>query len=157
MTYTISSTGFEKKFTRKNEHEEPYLTIKKQLCNFIWKAYISGVSSFCVNCEYGIPLWAAEIICALKQYNNIRLHIVIPFEEQTTDWGENLRDRYFAIHEKADTVVMASNQYTPNCYNLADEIMAANSDMIFIFAEKLCPLHICSYAPVNRIRWFIIK
>lgn len=37
--------------------------------------YCNGYDTFQVNCEYGIPLWTAEIITALKMYNSIFLDI----------------------------------------------------------------------------------
>ncbi len=77
MNCTIISTGFENRLTCKNEYEKPYPEMKQILRETIWKAYCSGYTDFYVNCEHGIPLWAAEIICALKLYNNIKLHIII--------------------------------------------------------------------------------
>lgn len=90
MIYTIVSTGFENDIQCKNEHEPPYLGIKKRLREAIWEAYCGGAYEFYVNCEYGVPLWAAEMICALKMYNKIKLHIVVPYEEQCRDRYEHI-------------------------------------------------------------------
>ncbi|MBQ8296479.1 MAG: DUF1273 family protein [Ruminococcus sp.] len=151
MTYTITSTGSETNLNCRNEHEEPYRSIKKTLLRTIWTAYRSGADSFCVNCEYGIPLWAAEAICALKLYNYISLHIVIPFEEQCRDWSEDLRNRYYAVHEKANSVTFAEKQYSEYCYNTADEIMAQSSNEIIIFGDKKNPLYIAEFSSINHI------
>ena len=91
-----------------------------------------GYDSFYVNCEYGVPLWAAEFIIMLKKLNRIELHAVIPYEEQTTDWSEELRDRYFAVHELTDSVEMACTQYQEECYKIAEQRMIDVCDLLVI-------------------------
>ena len=39
------------------------------------------------------------------------------------------RDRYFAVHEKADTVTMISNYYTADCYEKAERYMRERGDI----------------------------
>ena len=111
-----------------NEYEPPYSKIKEQLRDTIWELYCSGYTEFYSNCEYGVPLWAAEIIIALKMYNDIKLHIAMPHEEQATRWAEEYRDRFFTVHEKADTVKIISTHYTEDCYEKAERYMSDASD-----------------------------
>ncbi|MCH5349501.1 MAG: DUF1273 family protein [Oscillospiraceae bacterium] len=155
MIYSIMSTGYEKDFICQNEYEEPYITIKKKLRKIIWQAFTEGVDSFYVNCEQGIPLWAAEIICELKQDNNIHLHIVAPYEEQCVNWNENLRDRYYAVHQQADTVEFAEKQQSPDSYKFADEIMSKKSDKVYIFDNRTDTIANTYIAKANVI-WFNI-
>ncbi len=139
MTCAIISTGFENQLPCKNENEKPYPEIKRILRETIWGAYCNGYTDFYVNCEYGIPLWAAEIVCALKLYNTIKLHIIIPCEEQTTNWTEDQRDRYYDVHLKADSVVFADKQWKENCYHEADEMIINESDVVLILgADETC-------------------
>lgn len=135
MVCTIISSGIEFEAKKYNEFEEPIVTIKEKLRNAIWHLYCKGYNVFYLNCEYGIPLWSAEIITALKLYNDISLRLVIPYEEQTTDWYEDIRDRYFTVHEKADTIEFASSQYSEDCYELCSEIMIEQSDLLLVFGE----------------------
>ena len=79
MTCTIVSDEAELLLKCKNEHEPPYPAVKEQLRDAIWELCCKGFNKFYLNCEYGIPLWTAEIICAFKMYNDIELHIVIPY------------------------------------------------------------------------------
>ena len=111
-----------------NEYEQPYSKIKEEIRDTIWKLYCEGYTEFYSNCEYGVSLWAAETIVALKMYNDIKLHIVMPYEEQAVNWSEEFRDRYFAVHERADTVTIISNHYTEDCYELADKYMKEQVD-----------------------------
>lgn len=88
-----------------------------------------------MNCEYGMPLWAAEFIVYLKPLNNITLSVVVPFEEQAVRWTEEYRNRYFRVHEKADNVTLASTQYHPSCYREAEQMMIDESDLLIIWGK----------------------
>lgn len=120
----------------KNESEPPYPMIKAKLRELIWGLYCQGYDNFYVNCEYGIPLWVAEFITALKLYNDITLNIVVPYEEQSVKWAEEYRDRYFSVHEKADSVILASTQYHPECYRTAEKIMIDKSELLIICGKE---------------------
>ena len=57
-----------------------------------------GVMDFLVACDHGVGLYAAEIVRALRADDQtLRLHCVLPHEEQATKWTPQLRDRYFAM------------------------------------------------------------
>ena len=111
-----------------NEYEQPYSKIKDELRDTIWKLFCEGYTGFYSNCEYGVSLWAAETVIALKMYNDIKLHIVMPHEEQATQWPEEYRERFFTAHEKADTVTIISNHYTEDCYEKAERYMRERGD-----------------------------
>ena len=115
-----------------NEYEPPYSKIKEELRDTIWKLFCEGYTDFYSNCEYGVSLWAAEIVIALKMYNDIKLHIIMPYEEQATKWSEEYRDRYFAVHEKADSVELLFCRFYEDCYKDADKEMVSRSDRAVI-------------------------
>ena len=136
MICTIISDGSELDRNCRNEKEKPYPEIKGRLRETIWKLFCEGYTGYYVNCEYGIPLWTAEIITALKLYNDIDLNIVVPFEEQCRDWCEENRDRYYALHEKADNVVFACREFEEGCYDIAAEMMIDESDLAVIIGRS---------------------
>lgn len=135
MTYAIISTGFENNSICENEHEKQCIMIKKILRECIWGAFTNGIDSFFLNCEKMIPLWAAEIVCAMKKYNNIKLNIIVPFEEQCLNWNEELRNRYYSVHSQADSVIFIEKQYNENCYLKSHEMMISRCDGILIFEQ----------------------
>ena len=68
----------------------------------------------------------------MKMYNDIKLHILMPYEEQAMNWSEEYRDRYFTIHEKVDTVELLSYHYYDGCYEAANEEMTSRSDGVIL-------------------------
>lgn len=151
MTCTIISTGDELELACKNENESPYPAIKQKLFDKIWELYCKGYDRFWVNCEYGVPLWCAEIITALGLHNDIGLHIAMPYEEQSTNWAEELRDRFFGIHARAESVEIVSTQYDEECYRRADEFMIDEADMLLIVGSRSGQDHIHALAKKNGI------
>lgn len=135
MTCTIISNGAELQLACKNENEPPYQNMKFELFQIISMLYARGYDTFYLNCEYGIPLWSAEIICSLKETHPVSLHIVVPYEEQTTNWTEEQRNRYYHIHAQADSVSLINTQYHPACYQEADSFMIGHSDLLYVFGK----------------------
>ena len=156
MTCTIISKGNEITQSH-NEHEPPYPQIKEKLCKKIWELYQSGYNSFYLNCEYGIPLWSAEIICEMKKYDDIKLHIVIPYENQPLKWIEENRDRYYNIHALSDDVHMICTGYYDGCYNDADEYMIDRSGLLLIYGEADDNLYGAEYARKQGVGYFNVK
>ena len=151
LTCTIISTGEELKLVCKNENEPPYPEIKTTLREKIWELYCKGYDRFWINCEYGVPLWCGEIITALAMYNDIELNIAMPYEEQSTNWVEEHRDRFFKLHADSDNVEIISHHYTDKCYDLADEHMIDDSDLLLVVGTHI-DCYGASYAKKNGIK-----
>ena len=146
MTCTIISTGEELNLACKNEKESPYPQIKEKLLEKIWELYCQGYERFWVNCEYGVPLWCAEIITALRMYNDVELHIAMPYEEQATNWGEEIRDRFFHIHSQANGVKIVNARYHDACHEETDKFMIDDSDMLLVIGDNNSELYSVEYA-----------
>ncbi|MFT3952079.1 MAG: SLOG family protein [Oscillospiraceae bacterium] len=122
---------------------------KLMLANRIIEMIAYGVTDYFCNCEYGIPIWAAELILKMKSHHGIRLHIVMPHEEQASQWSDDVRERFFHIHETADSVKLISTFYHKNCYRQVDEYMADNSQLVFTDDRESL---IAAYAGIRKIR-----
>ena len=146
MTCTVISTGEELAYIYQNEEEQPVSGIKKRLFELLQGLITEGCDSFYVNCDLGIPLWTAEMILAMRKLNPIQLHIVMPYEEQAANWSEYHRDRYFAVHEAADTVEMVQAQYSDKCAETALCTMIDQSDLLIICGQMDDNSEILSYA-----------
>ncbi len=125
---------------------------KQRLIMTILDLLRQGYSDFYLNCERGITLYAAEAICILKEKLAISLHIAVPFENQCAEWSEEERDRYYAIHEKADTIEFVYRRFQPDCYILADKAMLDKSDLLLVFGDKAAACHAVEYAAEIGVR-----
>ena len=70
--------------------------MKMELAQQIMVLRQQGVTHFSVACDYGVGLYAAEIINALRNDDpELMLFCITPYEEQATKWTPALRERYF--------------------------------------------------------------
>ena len=153
MTCTIISNREELNIKCKNEEEQPYEAIKAKVHDTLKNMILDGCCEFYVNSEKGIPLLAAEDLCSLKRNNpDVRINIVVPYENQSIDWSEELRDRYFSVHEKADSVKIAETHYSEDSYDIADEMMLDDSDLLLVFGSRSDKLYAVEYAKKNNVR-----
>jgi uncharacterized phage-like protein YoqJ len=125
---------------------------KKNLSEIIYRLYRSGVTDFYICAERDIPLWTAEIIIGMKMRRvDVKLHMVIPYDEECLEWRHEWRNTYYRAQEWADGVEFASMKYSDGCRNRAYEIMTDASDCICIFGEKPEDSCIVRYAKSDGI------
>ena len=66
----------------------------------------NGVRTFLSGMAAGADIWGAELVLRFKkEYPDIRLIAVIPFESQADKWSAELRERYFNILSECDETV----------------------------------------------------
>ena len=153
MVCTIISAGDELLLRNKNEYEKPYPMIKDKLQDMIWGLYRKGYDTFCMNCEYGIPLWSAEFICLQKAAGNpIMLNLFTPYEEQSVEWVESHRVRFFNVHALSDESILVNTQYTSDSYQEANERMVDESDLLIICGKKGSMPEIEKYATQQSVQ-----
>lgn len=98
-----------------------------------------GVNVFYTGMESGADLFAAGYVASLKENRDIKLHCVIPFEEQAADYSEEERDLYFCVAEKSDSEIMINKQRTFSCRKQRDIYMIKKSDIVFLFWDMKSP------------------
>ena len=75
--------------------------MKLELAQQIMVLRQQGVTHFSVACDYGVGLYAAELINVLRDNDpELMLFCVTPYEEQATKWTPELRERYFDIQKR---------------------------------------------------------
>ena len=108
-------------------------SLKLAISEQVLALHEKGVSDFLTTAEYGFPLFAAEAVLAarlLHPDNPPRLHVVMPHEGQAHRWSDSVRERFYNIHEAADSVTMLATQFTDECYLEADEFIMKRSVML---------------------------
>ncbi len=142
---TISGDSIDKFSFGLDEKDLLCIHIKTHLIQTLHSFIKQGITDFYVNCEFGIPLWAAEILTVLKQTHKITINIAIPFEEQSTKWAPNSRERYFKVHSLADDVTLIDYHLELNSYLKADIFMINNSQYLMYIGNDMNSF-ICQYA-----------
>jgi uncharacterized phage-like protein YoqJ len=115
-----------------DESHPDCVELKLAITEKIWNLYNSGISCFFCNCEYGLPLWAAEAIVGMRllKRRSAKINLIIPHENQAAVWSNEVRERYYNINAAADSVVILSTKYKEDCYRKADEFMIDHSIML---------------------------
>lgn len=141
ITCGIASSG-EEVFLSPEERQ----ILKQRLALIILHQHKWGCRDFYVTCNYGVPLWAAELICKFKKHMHINLHIAAPHEELSLYWMKQHRDRYMYVQQMADTIAFASFPYDPDSYRCADEFLVENSTFLLMFGDPDAETYVETYA-----------
>ena len=115
-----------------DEQHPDCLALKVAITEELSSLYSMGVTDFVCNAEYGVPLWTAEAIVAMRNLweNPVRIHLFMPHEGQANLWNDDARERFFNLHAAADSVTTLNRQFHENCYRETDEYMMKRSIML---------------------------
>ncbi len=113
-----------------DEQDERCVDFKKRLRDtiesFIWQGYQHFISGGAL----GMDMYAAEAVLDLKkQYPEIMLEMVSPFDTQAAKWAPEYRQRHDALFDKADIVTATGHQYTKSCMFARNRYLVDNADM----------------------------
>lgn len=87
----------------------------------IGKMVAAGISTFLVGGAEGVELWAADIVCKMKEKNgNLKLVVAVPFPGVEKKFSERAREKYAEILSKADRVETISDKYAADCFQKRD-------------------------------------
>ena len=90
-----------------------------------------GVTEFLSGMAQGVDLWAAEIVLDLKKKNPaLRLHCVLPCEEQERKWPTSEQERYHSILRQADEVIYVNREYTSDCMFARNRYLVEHSSVL---------------------------
>jgi uncharacterized phage-like protein YoqJ len=106
------------------------IALKLCLASKIAELNAVGVTEFFTNCEYGVPLFAAEAVLAVRNTLDVRLNVCMPHEHQADRYSREVRERFFDVHANADSVEILSRQEHDCCYIGVDMFMVHYSDVL---------------------------
>lgn len=121
-----------RKFTKnEGENQKECPRLKREIRKAIETQIKNGITYFISDMEYGIGLFAAEVLVGIKaKYPHIRLEALIPFESQAVNLSDSCRERYFDTVAKADIEVMFQKHYTFDCRKRCTQAAIDNSDVV---------------------------
>lgn len=105
------------KFPWKYHELDPRCTaLKDTLTEQIEKLVKSGVTDFYSGMADGSDIWMSQIVLHFRRdFPNLKLHCILPYEGQADQWTESARNRYCAILERADSATYVSHEYYDGC------------------------------------------
>ena len=99
-----------------------------------------GVSQFLVACDYGVGLYAAEIVNGLRTTDHdLMLLCYTPHEEQATKWAPYLRERYFTMLEKCTLISAVCEVGAPDAQLHAYKKIIDLADMVLAVYDRDTP------------------
>ena len=105
--------------------------MKMELAQQIMVLRQQGVTHFSVACDYGVGLYAAELINVLRDNDpELMLFCVTPYEEQATKWTPELRERYFDMLVKCSHMTAVYTHKQPDAQLKAYRTIIRQSDMV---------------------------
>ncbi len=126
--------------------------IREMLKNAVAEAVDDGYTVFITGMARGVDIWAADIVLEMKRlYKNIELICALPmpgFERRRT---AEEQQHYRRIVSEADKVIMVSQHYSRNCFQLRNEYMVDNSSRLIAVYNG------CAGGTRNTIRYAVRK
>ena len=114
-----------------DEDDDGCQALKLELMQKIMELRQQGVTRFAVVADFGIGLYAGEMINVMRETDSdLMLFVVTPHEEQATKWAPYLRDRYFDLLIKCSIMEAASLHETTDCERTAYRKILDYSSMV---------------------------
>lgn len=100
------------------DEQHPHCMALKEILLLQVKQMITHyeVRHFITTMQRGVGTYAAEMVLELRDIFPITLECAIAFEEQTSYWLEDERNRFFSIIERADREVLLQKPFTDGCF-----------------------------------------
>lgn len=105
----------------------PFATInvlRQRISDCVENLYLSGKTEYLCGMALGFDLLCAEVVLSLKKrFPDIRLICVLPYRAQSEMWNAMQRARHSLILDKADEVIVLSEEYFHGCFLRRNDYM----------------------------------
>jgi uncharacterized phage-like protein YoqJ len=129
-------TGHRKERMLQGGGNNPRLTgeIRNAVLHEVVELYKKGYRVFYTGMACGFDMTAAEAVLQVREeYGDIMLVAAVPFRKQPLWFDAEDRLLYARLLEKADRVVMVSENYHKGCYLRRDEYMVRKADIVIAY------------------------
>lgn len=129
------------------------IALKLQLAQYINDMYKAGVRDFYSVCQEGVELWAAEIAVYLMAGDkSVKLHCILPYEEQAAKWHPDTQELYYNILAAASDCEIIDTHYKKTSLALAKYKALDKSRHVFAVVEDGAANEYVKYAMANGKR-----
>ncbi|MCM1578475.1 MAG: hypothetical protein NC078_06730 [Ruminococcus sp.] len=146
MICSILSTGFEKCSQKKK-----YINSLRSATELL---YFKGCRDFCIPAAQGIPLWTGEIICGMKEYLRVGLHIYFPYEAVTAGMPPKTLKEFYEMRSCADSCTILDRRPADDSFRKCDIALADVCDMLVLIDGDIsspCDRSVVKYAHEHNI------
>lgn len=136
MLYITGYKAFELGIFKQDHEAVTY--IKKAIRNRLLPLVEAGLEWVIISGQLGTELWAAEVVFDLrKEYNQIKLGILLPFLKQEESWNEVNREYYQSILARADFVdaIFKKAYEGPQQLRIKNKYMIQKSEAMLIIYD----------------------
>lgn len=114
-----------------DETVEEYIRLKQILTEQITWLADAGITEFLSGMAEGTDTWAALSVFDLREKNPaLKLHCVLPCENQADKWSDFARERYTAILSAADKVTYVHREYASGCMLERNRYLVDHADVL---------------------------
>lgn len=113
--------------------------IKKALNKQIVSLIDEGLEWVIVSGQWGIELWAAEVVLELKStYPDLQLAVITPFLDQEEKWSEEKKVIYQSVTQQADYVNSVSKKQYDGGWQFREKnkFLLRNTDGILLVYDE---------------------
>lgn len=129
------------------------IALKLQLAQYINDMYKAGVRDFYSVCQEGVELWAAEIAVYLMAGDeSVRLHCILPYEEQAARWHPDTQELYYNVLAAASDCEFIDTRFKRNSLASAKYKALDKSRHVFAVVEDGASNEYVRYAMANGKR-----
>lgn len=101
---------------RYNEADSRCEALKTVLTKQVGLLVKAGTTDFFSGMALGVDVWAADAIITMREkHPAIKLHCVLPCENQDAKWSLAARETYHGILKQADSIQYVSRSYHSGC------------------------------------------
>lgn len=116
---------------RHDETAQNCILLKNTLESQILQLIDRGVTDFYTGLAQGVDTWAAQIVLQLRERNpGLRLHCVLPCQDQTENWEAVAKELHQHIQHQADTVVTLSEKYYDGCMLVRNRYLVDHASVL---------------------------
>ena len=116
---------------RDNEEDPRALELKETLFDLVEALYQSGITHFICGMARGADFYFCEAVIKLREeHPEITLEAAIPCEEQSANWPERDRNRYFHLVSQCDYETLIQPHYEPGCMKKRNYYMVDHSAVL---------------------------